>query len=92
MYLAWFDDSPKKAVELKIEEAIEAYVQRFHRRPNVVLVNEADRAEVAGVAVRSESFIRRYNFWVGREESAKPEEPLQRQEPKKRKAAVKTAA
>ncbi|HEU4324966.1 MAG TPA: hypothetical protein VFS21_17635 [Roseiflexaceae bacterium] len=67
MYLGWYDDDPKKAVALKIEEAIEAYVSRFRRRPNVVLVNEADKADVSGVAVRSESFIRRNNFWVGRE-------------------------
>lgn len=67
MYLGWYDDDPKKAVALKIEEAIEAYVSRFRRRPNVVLVNEADKADVSGVVVRSESFIRRNNFWVGRE-------------------------
>ena len=48
MYLGWFDDNPKKTTTLKIEEAIYAYVERFKTRPNVVLVNEADRAEIKG--------------------------------------------
>lgn len=65
MYLGWFDDNPKKSASLKIEEAIAAYVERFGTRPNVVLVNEDDRVDRAGVLVRSEGYIRRNNFWVG---------------------------
>lgn len=75
MYLWWFDDNPKKAPEMKIEEAIAAYVERSRVKPNVVLINEADRAEVKaevkGVTVRTESYIRRYNFWVGWEDAIK---------------------
>ncbi|HNP86753.1 MAG: hypothetical protein JST60_00510 [Chloroflexi bacterium SZAS-1] len=71
MYLGWFDDNPKKAVSLKIEEAIDAYMDRFKVRPNVVLVNEADRTDISGVNVRSEGYIRRNNFWVGWEEAAR---------------------
>ncbi|MBK9942698.1 MAG: hypothetical protein IPP13_13890 [Kouleothrix sp.] len=71
MYLGWFDDNPKKAAELKIEEAIDAYVDRFKTRPNVVLVNEADRIEIKGVLIRSEGYIRRNNFWVGWEDAAR---------------------
>ena len=51
--------------------AIYAYVDRFKTRPNVVLVNEADRAEIKGVLVRSEGYIRRNNFWVGWEDAIK---------------------
>ncbi|KAB8142067.1 hypothetical protein F8S13_16125 [Chloroflexia bacterium SDU3-3] len=71
MYYGWFDDNPKLAVELKIQDAIDAYVRRFGKRPNVVLVNEADVAEIAGMVVRAESFIRRHNFWVGWEDAAR---------------------
>lgn len=71
MYLWWFDDSPKKPVAIKIEEAIAAYVERSHTRPNVVLVNEADQTEVKGLQVRAESYIRRNNFWVGWEDLTK---------------------
>ncbi len=70
MYLWWFDDNPKKTAASKIEEAVAAYCERSHTRPNVVLVNEADRAEIGGVTVRSESYIRRNNFWVGWEDPA----------------------
>ena len=71
MYLLWYDDSARKAAQLKIEEAIRAYTDRFKTKPNVVLVNEADRAEIKGILVRSEGFIRRNNFWVGWEDAAK---------------------
>lgn len=71
MYLGWYDDTPKKTAQMKIEEAVAAYVSRFHSRPNVVLVNEQDRADVNGVAVRSETYMVRNNFWVGWEDAAK---------------------
>jgi hypothetical protein len=71
VYLMWYDDNTKKATSLKIEEAINAYVDRFRRRPNVVLVNEEDRTDIQGVLVRSEQYIRRNIFWVGREEPKK---------------------
>lgn len=64
LYLGWFDDS-KKTTHDKIAEAIAAYVERFKTRPNIVLVNEAERVEVAGVTVRTEGYIRRNNFWIG---------------------------
>ncbi len=71
MYMMWFDDSAKKGVTLKIEEAVAAYIHHFKARPNVVLVNEADRADVQGITIRSENYIRRNNFWVGWEDAAK---------------------
>ena len=71
MYLLWYDDNTKKAAKAKIEEAIDAYTDRFKAKPNVVLVNEADRAEINGVLVRSEGYIRRNNFWVGWEDATR---------------------
>lgn len=71
MYLFWYDDNTKKPTTIKIEEAIAAYTDRFKSRPNVVLVNEADRADIQGVLVRSEGYIRRNNFWVGWEDLAR---------------------
>lgn len=70
LYMMWFDDSAKKPPTAKIEEAVAAYMKHFNARPNVVLVNESDRADVSGVRVRSESYVRRDNFWVGYEEAA----------------------
>ncbi len=71
MYLLWYDDSAKKATRIKIEEAISAYTDRSKSRPNVVLVNEDDRADIQGVSVRTEGYIRRNNFWVGWEDAVK---------------------
>lgn len=66
MFLGWFDDNPKKAADVKIGEAINAYVERFKVAPNIVLVNEADRPIASlNVTVRVESYIRRNNFWIG---------------------------
>jgi hypothetical protein len=65
MFLAWFDDSPKKDARTKIAEAIAAYQARFGTRPSVVLTNEAERVDVAGLVVRSEGYIRKSNFWLG---------------------------
>ncbi len=66
MYLAWFDDHPKKDLRFKIIEAIDAYEYRFGERPNVVLVNESQTSEpVEGVNVVVRPYIRQHYFWVG---------------------------
>lgn len=67
MYLAWFDDHPKKEVRYKISEAISAYEDRFGTPPNVVLVNESQSTDgsVEGIEVVSRPYIRVHNFWVG---------------------------
>ena len=71
MYLGWFDDNPKKTPAEKISEARAAYVARFGTAPNIILVNEADWVEVAGVVIRTEGYIRRNNFWVGWEDGCR---------------------
>lgn len=76
MYYGWFDDNPKLSAELKIQDAIAAYMRRFGKRPNIVLVNEADVVDVKGMTIRPENFIRRHNFWVGYEDLAKAIEPI----------------
>lgn len=67
MYLGWYDDNPKKTPALKIAEAIAAYVARFETYPTVILCNEADCIKMDSILVRSESYIRPNNFWVGEE-------------------------
>jgi hypothetical protein len=69
-YLVWFDDDRKKTTEIKIEEAMDAYERRFHRHPNVILISEQDRIETESVRLRSLSYIRPSNFYVGFEEAA----------------------
>ncbi|MBK8200186.1 MAG: hypothetical protein IPK75_17710 [Acidobacteria bacterium] len=70
MFLAWFDDNPKKTTGIKIAEAIAAYMARFQVRPTVVLVNAADLVEVPGVTIRAVGYVRANTFWVGQEGDA----------------------
>ena len=67
MFLLWYDDTPRKTPDAKIDGAVAAYIDRFRTRPNVVLVNEADQVAIRGVTVRTVDYVRRDNFWVGRE-------------------------
>ena len=70
-YLVWFDDDRKKATESKLQEAMAAYERRFHKHPNVILINEQDRIESAtGVRLRPLSYIQPSNFYVGFEDAA----------------------
>lgn len=68
-FLMWYDDNPKLSVTQKIEAAIHAYCTRFRgTRPTLVLVNEEEVTEFAGVQVRGVTTVRRYNYWVGQDE------------------------
>ena len=64
-YLGWFDDNPKKPTEQKIDEAVERYVKRFGRKPNLCLVNRADEVSHRAVEVRSAGHVHRHHFLVG---------------------------
>lgn len=67
-YLLWFDDNKHRSVEEKIAAACDAYQTRFRVRPNVVLVNNAERVRMPGIMVCSEEYVQPHHFWVGREE------------------------
>ena len=64
-YLGWFDDNPKKTAEEKIDEAVERYVKRFGRRPNLCLVNREDQVSHRVVEVRPARNVHRHHFLVG---------------------------
>jgi hypothetical protein len=70
LYFVWYDDSPKKLVVEKIQEAITAYVTRFAIQPSLMLVNAADHMEFANVLVRSERTVQPNTFWLAYEEIA----------------------
>jgi hypothetical protein len=69
MFLGWFDDTPKKSVAEKIEEAVERYVAKFGEAPNVCLVNAANVAACNGLEIRPVEYVRPNHFWVGRDDS-----------------------
>ena len=66
MFLGWFDDTPKKGVHEKIEEAVERYEAKFGQVPNVCLVNVANLEAYDGVEVRAVEYVRPNHFWVGK--------------------------
>jgi hypothetical protein len=68
LYFVWYDDSPKKPVAEKIQEAVAAYVTRFAVRPSLLLVNAVDHMELTDVLVRSERTVQPNTFWLGYEE------------------------
>lgn len=62
MYLAWFDDNPKKTVEQRIADARAAYAAKFGTPPTRVLVNERD-ANTPGV--EASALVRPNTYYVG---------------------------
>jgi hypothetical protein len=69
MFLGWFDDTPKKSVQSKIEEAVERYVAKFGEDPNICLVNSADATTYETLEVRPVPYVRPNHFWIGRDEA-----------------------
>lgn len=65
-YLMIFDDSKSPPAQ-KIQAACERYQERFGVEATVVLVNERDRAEVAGIRVEVRPTVQPSNFWIGQE-------------------------
>lgn len=82
-FLMWYDDNPRLSVSHKIAAAMAAYRDRFHGvQPTLVLVNEADLTDVAGVQVRAVATVGRNTYWVGQTEPREtPETPLEAQPP-----------
>ena len=70
LYFVWYDDSPKKPIVEKIQEAIAAYVTRFAIQPTLLLVNVADHMEFTNLLVRTERTIQPNTFWLAYEEIA----------------------
>ena len=67
IFLACYDDNPKKAQATKLAEAVQSYQAKLGAVPNLVLVNEADAALVfPGCEVRAEKVIRPNTYHVGR--------------------------
>ncbi|MEO7910265.1 MAG: hypothetical protein ABIV47_11510 [Roseiflexaceae bacterium] len=70
LYFVWYDDTAKKPLVEKIQEAIAAYVTRFAIQPSLMLVNVADVMEFANVLVRAERTVQPNTFWLAYEEIA----------------------
>ena len=69
MFLGWFDDTPKKSISEKIEEAVERYTAKFGETPNVCLVNTTNMVTYDGLEVKAADYVRPNHFWVGKDEA-----------------------
>ena len=68
LFFVWFDDTPKKLANDKLQEGIAAYTVRFSAAPNLVLVNAIDQPELTSTIVRAERTVQPNTFWLGYEE------------------------
>ncbi|HEY7029925.1 MAG TPA: hypothetical protein VH482_01295 [Thermomicrobiales bacterium] len=74
MFLGWYDPDKKKPARLKVEEAIERYVEKFGGDPVACLTSVADAAELSAdgktpeLIVKGVTFIPRFTFYVGVED------------------------
>jgi hypothetical protein len=66
MFLGWFDDTPKKSVDKKLEEAVERYIAKYGETPDVCLVSATDATHYPGLDIRVTEYVRPNHFWVGR--------------------------
>lgn len=69
MFLGWYDDTAKKSIAEKIEEAVERFVVKFGEQPTVCLVNADNVVEVEGLEIKPMPYVRPNHFWIGREEA-----------------------
>lgn len=66
--LLWYDPDPKKAAELKIDEAAARFRQRCGVTPNTCHVNPAQAATHPRLRVVADRRVRPCTFWVGIED------------------------
>jgi hypothetical protein len=70
MFYVWFDDTPRKQTTDKLDEAINAYIVKFAKRPSHVLVNSADYIARSDVVVQVASTVQPNSFWLSFQNNA----------------------
>ncbi|MGH2558213.1 MAG: hypothetical protein ACRDJH_04045 [Thermomicrobiales bacterium] len=75
MFLGWYDPDKKKPARIKVENAVERYVEKFGGVPETCLASSVDAEELAGdgkapdLVVRAVNFLPRFTFYVGIDDS-----------------------
>lgn len=76
MFLGWYDPDKKWPARAKLADAVARYIEKFGIQPEVCLTNVTDAAELAtdqeapDLLVRGVSYIPRFTFYVGVDDSA----------------------
>ncbi len=66
--LLWYDDDPKKTLEMKIEQARVRYVEKYGRAPNACYVNSAAvtvDSKVRALRIIPARGVRPNYLWIG---------------------------
>lgn len=69
--LLWFDDDPKKTLDVKIEQAAARYREKYGRTPNACYVSPATtvaESKKPGLRVLPARGIRPNYLWIGVDE------------------------
>lgn len=66
--LLWYDDDPRKTLEMKIEQAAARYHEKYGRVPNACYVSPSTTSTVMvkqGIRLIPARSIRPNYFWIG---------------------------
>ncbi len=67
--MLWFDDTPQRALDHKIELAIQYYQNKYGTSPNICYVHPSVLANGGSAGSRLQivaaEFILPYHFWIG---------------------------
>ncbi len=72
--LLWFDNDPRTTLSVKIQKAMEYYIRRFGRNPNLCLVHPSMldvnqiQLELGKLVVRAYRSVSPGHFWIGTED------------------------
>jgi len=72
--LLWFDNDPRTTLSVKIQKAMEYYIRRFGRKPNLCLVHPSMldvnqiQLELGKLVVRAYRSVSPGHFWIGTED------------------------
>jgi hypothetical protein len=70
--MLWFDNASNTGLVTKIEKAVAYYRQKYHREPNLCLINpdmlEKERPEFPQMTIRSYRPVLPGHMWIGIED------------------------
>ncbi len=70
--MLWFDNTPNRALKLKIQSALDYYRRKYRREPNLCLVNPAmlsnEEMEFGRLTVRGYGSVLPHHLWIGVED------------------------
>lgn len=70
--MLWFDNSPDRALKIKIQSAIDYYRKKYQREPNLCLVNPGmisdEDMKLGRLTVRAYGPVLPHHLWIGVED------------------------